>query len=554
MAQYKIHDPDEMIQCPLNKAHVLQAKRMQYHIMDCRKNFRRSELATCPLNARHVMLKKNYREHMDSCPDRAVVEAMMSNKSGKQSSTFRGGYLGLPIYEQVIIPNGENWEDEYLSVPKIGVDSQPLAKQDHMITPGPTQTEKKDCARQMHIPAENRRYTAHQAENNEPSKVPLPQQCPPKTIAPTNGSQSMRSTQRSSAVFACSVSMAGIGRGRGRSQSEKLLSPPPAVPKVNNGIGKENGITEDSIEDFDKNLKKIEKKLRQIELLETKVDEGHTLTAEEVKITMAQYKVLDPEQEIPCPYNRCEMIRAKRMPYHLIKCRRAKFASCPLNAIHVVPKPELRYHIENCPDKPRIEQDLSYEIQKEKGSTGTLFQGCVDLPEYHQITVNSEDDWEKEVPILPRIGVDPNYFAKIEGIHIDGYVKYPDKPSVTQQQEAKKEDVEEELRIPNKISQTYISNPKPAKQQPSAVFAFSLSSVGVGRGQIASVGEQQNPQSVGRGRALVGRGIAGLRIEDGSEGLGSSISPAGRGQIGKECHAKGIAGKLFSSGIGRGSH
>ncbi|XP_065940001.1 uncharacterized protein [Magallana gigas] len=294
---------------------------------------------------------------------------------------------------------------------------------------------------------------------------------------------------------------------------------------------------------------------------------------------MAQYKVLDPEQEIPCPYNRCEMIRAKRMPYHLIKCRRnhpcTEFASCPLNAIHVVPKPELRYHIENCPDKPRIEQDLSYEIQKEAGSTGTLFQGCVDLPEYHQITVNSEDDWEKEVPLLPRIGVDPNYFAKIEGIHIDGltnaekkymkiqyalppgerrYVKYPDKPSVTQQQEAKREEVEEELRIPNKISQTYISNPKPAKQQPSAVFAFSLSSVGVGRGQTASVGEQQNPQNIGRGRALVGRGIAGLRIGDGSEGLGSSISPAGRGQIGKECHAKGIAGKLFSSGIGRGSH
>lgn len=86
------------------------------------------------------------------------------------------------------------------------------------------------------------------------------------------------------------------------------------------------------------------------------------------------------------------------------------------------------------------------------------------------------------------------------------------------------------------------------------MFAFSLSSVGVGRGQTASVGEQQNPQNVGRGRALVGRGIAGLRIGDGSEGLGSSISPAGRGQIGKECHAKGIAGKLFSSGIGRGSH
>lgn len=64
------------------------------------------------------------------------------------------------------------------------------------------------------------RYTANQAENNEPIKVPLPQQCPPKTIAPTNGSQSIRSTQRSSAVFACSVSTAGIGRGRGRGRSQ----------------------------------------------------------------------------------------------------------------------------------------------------------------------------------------------------------------------------------------------------------------------------------------------------------------------------------------------
>lgn len=81
MAQYKVHDPDKMIQCPLDKAHVLQAKRMQYHIMDCRKNFKADELATCPLNARHVMLKKDYREHMESCPDRAVVETMISGSN-----------------------------------------------------------------------------------------------------------------------------------------------------------------------------------------------------------------------------------------------------------------------------------------------------------------------------------------------------------------------------------------------------------------------------------------------------------------------------------------
>eukprot|EP00105_Crassostrea_gigas_P016813 XP_011434337.1 PREDICTED: gametocyte-specific factor 1 homolog [Crassostrea gigas] len=179
MAQYKVHDPDKMIQCPLNKAHVLQAKRMQYHIMDCRKNFKADELATCPLNARHVMLKKDYREHMESCPDRAVVELMISGETGEESSMFRG-CVDLPVYEEVNIPNAENWDDEIPSVARIGVDPQHLAKQDHMIIPGLTRSQKKEFARQMHFPAENRSYVTHHAENNEPSKVPLPQQCPPQ--------------------------------------------------------------------------------------------------------------------------------------------------------------------------------------------------------------------------------------------------------------------------------------------------------------------------------------------------------------------------------------
>ncbi|XP_052706824.1 uncharacterized protein LOC128182272 [Crassostrea angulata] len=295
MAQYKVHDPDKMIQCPLDKAHVLQAKRMQYHIMDCRKNFKADELATCPLNARHVMLKKDYREHMESCPDRAVVEAMISGETGEESSMFRG-CVDLPVYEQVNIPNAENWDDEIPSVPRIGVDPQHLAKQDHMIIPGLTRSQKKKFARQMHFPAENRSYVTHQTKNNEPSKVPLPQQCPPRTTAPTKGSQSMRSNQRSSAVFAYSLSTAGIGRGR--SQSGKLLPPPSAVPKLNNGFGKENGRTEDSMEDLNKNLKKIEKKLRQIELLETKVDEGHTLTAEEAEKVGKKEKLTKEREDL----------------------------------------------------------------------------------------------------------------------------------------------------------------------------------------------------------------------------------------------------------------
>lgn len=48
------------------------------------------------------------------------------------------------------------------------------------------------------------------------------------------------------------------------------------------GYVKDDEGLEDFMEDFNKKLKKIEKKLRQIELLEIKVDEGYILTVEEV--------------------------------------------------------------------------------------------------------------------------------------------------------------------------------------------------------------------------------------------------------------------------------
>ncbi|XP_062578274.1 protein D7-like [Saccostrea cucullata] len=313
---------------------------------------------------------------------------------------------------------------------------------------------------------------------------------------------------------------------------------------------------------------------------------------------MAQYRVYDPEQEIPCPYNKCEMIRAKRMPYHLIRCRRnhpcSEYASCPLNATHVVPKPELRYHLENCPDKPRLEQDISFEAQKREG--GTLFTGCTKLPTYSQIDLKIEDDWDKEIPLLPRIGVDPNIFAKMEGIQLQGlttaekkhmkaqyalpqeerrYFKNPDKPEEKPVAGAPKqeEEEEEELRIPNKAPQTYVPKPQSTKQQPHTVFAFSLSSTGVGRGQTASTGEQPSMEGqgvgMGRGMAGVGRGITGVgrgRAESvwlGSEKVDNSLNLIGRGQSIRGGHVMrgsagggqvmtGSVGRLMMAGTGRG--
>ena len=72
--------------------------------------------------------------------------------------------------------------------------------------------------------------------------------------------------------------------------------------------------------------------------------------------------VQDPEALIQCPYEKVHMIRRKRMPYHLQKCRRnyqgQAFKVCPFNARHEVPEPEYRHHLLHCPNKCMVEKDM----------------------------------------------------------------------------------------------------------------------------------------------------------------------------------------------------
>ena len=35
--EYTINDPDDLLECPYESAHMIRAKRMQYHLMKCRK-------------------------------------------------------------------------------------------------------------------------------------------------------------------------------------------------------------------------------------------------------------------------------------------------------------------------------------------------------------------------------------------------------------------------------------------------------------------------------------------------------------------------------------
>jgi len=37
MAYYAVGDPEALVECPYDKTHMVRNKRMQYHLIDCRK-------------------------------------------------------------------------------------------------------------------------------------------------------------------------------------------------------------------------------------------------------------------------------------------------------------------------------------------------------------------------------------------------------------------------------------------------------------------------------------------------------------------------------------
>uniref|UniRef100_H3C4J0 CHHC U11-48K-type domain-containing protein n=1 Tax=Tetraodon nigroviridis TaxID=99883 RepID=H3C4J0_TETNG len=69
----------------------------------------------------------------------------------------------------------------------------------------------------------------------------------------------------------------------------------------------------------------------------------------------------DPNKLLLCPFDKNHRIRSSRFPYHIIKCRKnhpklaSELQSCPFNARHLVPKPELQAHIETCSDRTLVD-------------------------------------------------------------------------------------------------------------------------------------------------------------------------------------------------------
>ncbi|XP_045181361.2 uncharacterized protein LOC123540418 [Mercenaria mercenaria] len=111
---------------------------------------------------------------------------------------------------------------------------------------------------------------------------------------------------------------------------------------------------------------------------------------------MAQYKVLDPEQEVICPYDPNHRPRARGIQSHLINCRKnnphMKLEICQFNATHHVPRSEYRHHLMTCPDKAMMELEFRYEAR-----AGQVLGGCTQVPVYQDMNIPSSEDWDADV-------------------------------------------------------------------------------------------------------------------------------------------------------------
>ena len=93
---YSGPDPEDVVVCPFDKTHLIRHKRLPYHLIDCRRQYKGDEMVQCPFNARHWILLNQYPFHKARCSDRYQIEqdiALMRNPKKKMVTVCKNRYL-----------------------------------------------------------------------------------------------------------------------------------------------------------------------------------------------------------------------------------------------------------------------------------------------------------------------------------------------------------------------------------------------------------------------------------------------------------------------------
>lgn len=228
MAQYRIHDPEELLECPYDRVHMVRAKRFQYHLIKCRKNYTGTEYEKCPFNAKHQMPRPEFRHHLANCPDKAMVEPELNYAARRENGdeNLLKGCTDVPVYNDIDIESGEDWEAEVSAPVRVGpqydnsyferVQFKDLSgfnkNQKAIINDNRLTTKQKMEELNNEIPYRN---TGHGAEEEN---LRLP-----KTTSKAAMTRKPQVPQPESSVFAYSIRQSQ-GRGRGMASSNPVTN------------------------------------------------------------------------------------------------------------------------------------------------------------------------------------------------------------------------------------------------------------------------------------------------------------------------------------------
>ena len=100
------------MECPYDNTHMVEVRRMPYHLMKCRKNNPNAQMVSCPFNALHEVAKPELRYHMSQCNDRVAIASDLIYARRQKEQQQSGGNTKMPIDDWVPPPCDENWDDD----------------------------------------------------------------------------------------------------------------------------------------------------------------------------------------------------------------------------------------------------------------------------------------------------------------------------------------------------------------------------------------------------------------------------------------------------------
>uniref|UniRef100_A0A1B6C1I7 CHHC U11-48K-type domain-containing protein n=1 Tax=Clastoptera arizonana TaxID=38151 RepID=A0A1B6C1I7_9HEMI len=107
--------PDELVQCPFNKDHIVIRRRFVRHLMKCRKNHPNHNMVVCPYNATEYVERSEFPNHLLKCKyKKSRVECeirdhnILKNKLHGDLSDAPFHYVDLKSTNE----NNEFWDEE----------------------------------------------------------------------------------------------------------------------------------------------------------------------------------------------------------------------------------------------------------------------------------------------------------------------------------------------------------------------------------------------------------------------------------------------------------